>query len=51
MKPYDLIRLISDFIHYQQNEISTYQIVITIETIVIIFLSIELTKCELLSTI
>lgn len=44
MKPYDLIRLLSDFITYQQREKETYQIIVTIETLVIIFLSIELAK-------
>ena len=42
MKPYELIRLISDFITYQQREKETYQIIVTIETLVIIFLSVEL---------
>lgn len=44
MKPYDLIRIISDFITYQQREKETYQIIVTIETLAIIFLSIELAK-------
>jgi hypothetical protein len=44
MKPYDLCKLLAEVINYQQNEISTYQIIVTIETLVIIFLSIELAK-------
>ena len=51
MKPYDLIRLIYYFVTYQQREKETYQIIITIETLEIIFLSIQLAKCEVLSTI
>jgi hypothetical protein len=44
MSPYDLVKLLAEVINYQQNEISTYQIIVTIETLVIIFLSIELAK-------
>ena len=44
MDKYDLFKIIAEFINYQQNEISTYQIIVTIETLVIIFLSIELAK-------
>ena len=42
IKEYDLIKIIADFINYQKNEIDTYKIIVTIETVVIIFLSMEL---------
>ena len=44
MSPYDIAKLLADMLHYQQNEICTYQIIVLIETLVIIFLSIELAK-------
>ena len=42
IKDYDLAKVLSEIYNYQQNEIDTYKIIVAIETIVIIFLSMEL---------
>jgi hypothetical protein len=42
IKEYDIAKVIVDVYNYQRNEIDTYRIIILIETIVIIFLSMEL---------
>ena len=48
MNPYELARIVRDVVNYQQNEISTYKIIVTIETIVIILLSCEIAGRHLL---
>lgn len=42
MNEYDIAKIIADIIKYQQNDIDTYRIIVLIETLVIIFLTIEL---------
>jgi hypothetical protein len=42
IREYDIAKIIVDVYNYQRNEIDTYKIIVTIETIVIIFLSMEL---------
>ena len=48
MSPYELAKIIRDFVNYQQNEIDTYKIILFIETIMIILLSCELAWRHLL---
>lgn len=42
MVKYDLVKLLVEIIHYQWNEKCFYQSIVLIETLVIIFLSVEL---------
>ena len=45
---FELAKIISDVVRYQQNEIDTYKIVVIIETIIIILLACELAWRHLL---
>lgn len=48
IKDYDVAKIISDMLNYQQNEIDTYKIIVLIETILVILLSCELAWRHLL---
>lgn len=48
IKEYDIAKIIVDVYKYQREEISTYKIIVLIETILIILLSSELAWRHLL---
>ena len=44
--PYELAKIISDIVRYQQNEIDTCKLIITVLIFIIIILSCECVRCH-----